>query len=204
MFVTAGLSRDKINIITHGINPDNCRQTTSYASIKKGFKFLYVGEISKEAGVDLLVEAYLQEFSASNDVALLLYITQGDEDLYDSVLLSAKDKKFPKIHLVPSRLSDEDISLLYRNADVYVHPAKGDYGLSTLEAMTCSLALVAPDRQTNMTQFRQILRSAFLAKPANPRMIQQDAVIATKQARKKAAEFAEKRIMEVLHPFQSP
>jgi glycosyltransferase involved in cell wall biosynthesis len=113
------------------------------------FSFLYVGSSHFSKGLDILIRAYLEEFSISDDVNLILK-TYADfhsekHDLRETLSLikkKMKRKRYPPLTLIDS--FHKSLTALYNRADAYVSTIRGaQFPLSLLEAMACGKPVIA-------------------------------------------------------------
>ena len=92
-------------------------------------------------GIDLLVETYLDTFSISDDVCLVIK-SFGTGTFYTGIAMDqwiknlAKDPFLPEIELIEEDLNEADLANLYRSCDALAHPYRGEgFGLPIAEAM---------------------------------------------------------------------
>ena len=76
-YVDSGINPEKIDVVPLGIEPSRFRPDVEPMTITelKGtycFQFLFVGGTLFRKGIDLLLEAYRQEFDAQEEVALVI------------------------------------------------------------------------------------------------------------------------------------
>jgi hypothetical protein len=62
----------------------------SFQKHRNSFVFLYESGALWRKGVDLLVDAYLQGFTANDDVLLILHMHYGDPEVFDHVMVSIR------------------------------------------------------------------------------------------------------------------
>lgn len=112
----------------------------------KSFKFLSVFDLKKRKGYDILLNAYLNEFSKGDDVALLLKIRDSSKsELIEQFIANhpktRKDR--PAIYIVDHMLQMEDILKLYRVCDAFVLPTRGEgWGRPFFEAMLMEMPVI--------------------------------------------------------------
>jgi alpha-1,6-mannosyltransferase len=104
---------------------------------------LYVGRLSPEKNIDVLVE--MMEILKADPSAEyhLLFAGDGPRSAW---LKSVADLKAPgRIHLLGHIANREELAGLYANCDALVHPnPKEPFGIAPLEAMASGLPVVAP------------------------------------------------------------
>jgi glycosyltransferase involved in cell wall biosynthesis len=137
---------------------------------RKSWAFLSVFKMEDRKGWRELVLAYHQEFTADDDVTLVIhtymYDVPGDawdanriRQVYDDYLeevlgdqLAPKVQR-PHIHIIGHYLTGHQIPQLYRACDAYVGPSYGEgWGLPYQEAMSMGLPVIAT-RWSGQTEF---------------------------------------------------
>jgi glycosyltransferase involved in cell wall biosynthesis len=115
--------------------------------VSQSFKFLSVFDIhDQRKGYDLLLLAFLNEFSSEDDVALIIknrndHATSMLSHLIESHPKEAKRK--PAIHIINKMLPDEDILCLYRSCNAFVLPSRGEgWGRPYFEAMLMEMPVI--------------------------------------------------------------
>lgn len=142
-----------IDVIPSGVDTTFAsgeRQTPLNPIVSKDvFIFLSISEWVPRKGFDLLIRAYLEEFSKKDDVILFIktklrnqtaQILKDVEDLKCTV--SRVDKPTIIVHVDP--LSQEQLKWLYHLGDAYVLASRGEgVGLTYLEAGVMGLPVIA-------------------------------------------------------------
>lgn len=152
-FVESGIHPSMIQVIPNGVDPAVYRPKTSTFQLetKKTFKFLFVGGSIHRKGYDVLLKAYIKEFSSEDDVVLIMkdfglksfYKNAAHADIIQGVL---GHKECPEILYLTDDLTDEDMAELYSASDCYVHPYRGEgFGMPIAEAMACGLPVIVTD-----------------------------------------------------------
>ncbi len=122
-----------------------------YPSLKK-FVFCSVFGWSYRKGWDALLKSYLQEFSADDDVSLLLvsrYQYSSDRsDIIkkdvDSYIEKFGKKSIPHIARCSRVIPEYELPKIYRACDAFVLPSRGEgLGLPYCEASLCGLPIIA-------------------------------------------------------------
>lgn len=154
-FARSGVEERKLRRVPAGVDTQLFRPGVEPLQIpkKRGFNFLSVFDWHERKGYDELLHAYLQEFKADEDVALILKVYQMNDVITD---IETKISYFiereaglslentPPIILVNGFLRQEEMPRLYATADCFVLPSHGEgYGRPYLEALSCQLPLIA-------------------------------------------------------------
>jgi glycosyltransferase involved in cell wall biosynthesis len=146
-FSTSGVDKSKIKVLPYGVDTEFYSPTNEAIQIegKRGFSFLYVFAFDWRKGFDLLLKAYYEEFSASDDVSLILKVFRpayfcGKEDIKSLIFCSVserfKKKDLPHTIIIDKRLSSEDIKKLYNTCDLYISTDRANgWGMPCMEAM---------------------------------------------------------------------
>jgi glycosyltransferase involved in cell wall biosynthesis/tetratricopeptide (TPR) repeat protein len=149
-FVQDGVPAAKVHVVPNGVgdiflndagNPHPLRT-------RKRFKFLFVGGTLPRKGIDLLLKAYRQVFSAKQDVCLVIkdmgvgtfYQGQTCEALIEQV---RRIPAAPEIEYIPDELTEAQMAGLYRACDCLVQPYRGEgFCLPVAEAMACGRPVI--------------------------------------------------------------
>lgn len=115
------------------------------------FMFLSVFGWSHRKGPDLLLRAFVEEFDEHDPVVLVikthgLQVNEFNMQWFEDTVRSVAGKKsgLPRIRLVTEVMSPEQMAALYRGADCFVLPTRGEgVGLPILECMACETPIIA-------------------------------------------------------------
>jgi glycosyltransferase involved in cell wall biosynthesis/predicted metal-dependent phosphoesterase TrpH len=141
-----GMPQDNLRTIRAGINTTKFnprhRDPTLWVKygIREKFKVLYVGRVSVEKNVPLLVEAFRQLCERRRDVAL---VVAGEGPFFDQA--KQKLSGLPAYLLGPR--NDAELGAMYATADLFAFPSRTDtLGQVVMEAQSSGLpTLVAPE-----------------------------------------------------------
>ncbi len=158
-FAAAGVERDKLVVIPEAVDHhefDPARHQPWPLPNRAGFNFLAVFEWSSRKAWDVLLAAYLREFSADDDVCLYLrtyLFGEPDGNPRDTIwqmirdhaaTLGLGDKRWPRIEILADQIPLADLPRLYRAADCLVAPSRGEgWGRPHHEAMLMELPVIA-------------------------------------------------------------
>ena len=145
----SGIPAEKVKVVPIGIDPQLFTpDATALPWVRQAcgdrFRFLFNGGLTTRKGADLLINAYLNEFSAHEPVCLVI----KDSDVYGKGI-SAKVRNFAertdiaRIVYSSDALPHEALPGLYTACDCYVHPYRAEgYGLPIAEALACGLPVI--------------------------------------------------------------
>lgn len=140
-FVEGGIDPRKISAINPGINEKIFNKVDRKSRDGRKFTFTYVGCGQYRKGLDILVEAYKKSFVKADHVRLVIKDTPkiyGESNLLSEILKLQYLNNIGEIVFEDGNLSDIEISNLYKETDVLVHPYRGEgFGMHVQEAMAC-------------------------------------------------------------------
>ena len=136
-----------IYVVPLGINPDYFNpQIKSYKHHDR-YTFLSVFEWGERKAPEVLLRAYSKAFTSKDNVLLICKVFNNDA----SINVEEEIKKLnlptdgPEILFLHNyRIADYQMPTLYRSADCFVLPTRGEgWGIPILEAMACGLPTIA-------------------------------------------------------------
>jgi glycosyltransferase involved in cell wall biosynthesis len=154
-FATAGVVREKLVKIPGGIDPRPFRLDVPPIALEggRGFNFLSVFDWTLRKGWDVLLRAFVEEFSRDEDVALILKVWSSSgwplarlREQATAVLRASGlvDSLPPNVLFLESNLPAGQLPGLYRAANAYVSPTRGEgWGRPFMEAMLMALPVIA-------------------------------------------------------------
>lgn len=146
----------KKNYILYVIVPrikeaDRVKQCEGCKNIEELEYFLYVGNMEKRKGVDLLLDAYIKYRQNGGTKALVLAGKSREKDIDEKIVdtASQSDKVF-----YLGYVSEEEKQYLYQNCSCFLFPSMAEgFGICVLEAMNYYKPIIASD----LSIFREIV-----------------------------------------------
>jgi glycosyltransferase involved in cell wall biosynthesis/FMN phosphatase YigB (HAD superfamily)/cellulose synthase/poly-beta-1,6-N-acetylglucosamine synthase-like glycosyltransferase len=150
VYVDSGVPAGKVFVVPNGVDTKTFHPQVApmKLSTDKTFKFLFVGGTIIRKGPDVLLKAYLETFTAADDVCLVIK-DFGGKSVYAGQTFEEKIRaaqalpNAPQILYLNNELPPEALPGLYRACDCLVLPYRGEgYGLPVVEAMACGLPVM--------------------------------------------------------------
>ena len=149
-FLRGGVDPDRLRVIPPGLDVELFQPEGEswQPDGSRGFVFLFVGGMILRKGVDLLLEAYGEAFTAEDEVTLILKQI-GSHSFYQHNTLADRIRAFtdnpasPHLTLIREGLQEAKLAALYRGSDAFVLPYRGEgFGMPIAEAMACGKPVV--------------------------------------------------------------
>jgi len=149
-FASAGVPSDAIEYVPLGLEVERFSVDGDALDVpgRRGFAFLSVFGFTSRKGWDVLVEAWARAFDRDDDVSLILRTGGPDLDVRAEIAALLKARGIDATRLAPivvleQALSARELAALYRSADAFVLPSRGEgVGLPYLEAMAFGLPAI--------------------------------------------------------------
>ncbi|HTV41928.1 MAG TPA: glycosyltransferase [Candidatus Sulfotelmatobacter sp.] len=150
VYVASGVAAHKVVVVPNGVNAEkfNLQAVPMKLATQKKFRFLFVGGTIGRKGPDLLLQAYLKQFTGADDVCLVIKDFGGDSvyagQTFESQIRAVQSAAgAPEILYLNEELSPDSLPGLYAACDCLVLPYRGEgFGLPVLEAMACGLPVI--------------------------------------------------------------
>ena len=150
MLIKNGVVPSLIKVIPHGCDLDYFFPYGPVENSKEygfPFIFLWMGGHSlpgDRKGGDDLVRAFHGEFDVKENVQLLIKINTVYSGNFDSVgHLKSVSNDDPRIIYITKDMPEGERADLYRSADCFVSPHKGEaFGMTNLEALACGVPVI--------------------------------------------------------------
>ncbi len=148
--VQSGVPADRVHVVPNGVDTAQFHPQAPPLPLKtrKHFRFLFVGGTIARKGIDLVLAAYTQTFTAADDIGLVIK-DMGVGTFYQGQTAGELIRQCqsrpgaPEIEYLDRPLSGEELAGLYTACDCLVHPYRGEgFGLPIAEAMACALPVI--------------------------------------------------------------
>ena len=144
-----------VNVSPVGIDSELFNPSAEPIRVKnaKGFKFITNGDFTERKGFELLIEAFVKEFSGDDDVCLIFKSHYGGFTRAHKIALLETIKRMvrywkkqnpPKVLLFGEKLPSHVMPSFYTGGDCFVLPTKGEgLGIPYMEALACEIPVIA-------------------------------------------------------------
>jgi hypothetical protein len=163
-FTKAGADEKKFGLIQEPIEASlyDPSKVVPLPIKRRKFTFLSIFKWESRKGVDTLLRAFFEEFTADDEVSLIIstHLYGADNEYQPDVIrakvreyveqigLDAKPNALPldRVIVISERLPTVDMLRLYKTADAFVMPTHGEgWGLPIVEAMMMERPTIATD-----------------------------------------------------------
>lgn len=135
-FIKSGFSEDRLTVVRNGVDTNLFRPGESYLKDEDIIDFVYVGRLSYDKGVNILLDAF-QKYHRENPKSRLTVI--GNGMLKGQVDTCTDDGSVRWL----GAIEHDKIPTVLQKMDAFVIPQNiGGLGLSVMEAMSCGLPVI--------------------------------------------------------------
>lgn len=191
-FAGAGVRRERLVKLPYGVDAAFYQHDPSGApAAQHPFRFVYISYFDYRKGFDLLLEAYLQEFSAGDGVELIIKTSPppgapvgADQRTLLRHLLGSRgagvdlaSPGLPPVTIITSSLSQEEVRALLASASLYISTDRANgWGMPTHQAMAMGVPTAAID-WSGSTEFMTAENSLLIPpdddlEPVDPRLVE--------------------------------
>jgi glycosyltransferase involved in cell wall biosynthesis len=206
-FGRSGVDVAKMRMVPYGMDPSGLEPdgpVDGTVAPDDHFVFLYTFAFDWRKGFDLLLEAYMTEFTREDKVTLVLKVYDPDGDpvsvrsriigsIADSVDLFSQE--LPRVVLMDQPLERDALMALYRRADLYVSTDRANgWGMPCMEVMTMGGAAATID-WSGSTEFMRADNALLI--PAQPSLVPVDPRLSALRPMYAGQSWADVRIEDV-------
>ncbi len=158
--------KDKIRVVRYTVSPKKIKKIQK----KSNVRMLFVGSINQCGkmremfkGLDENVEAFVQLQGKYDNLELVIRSSVPTE-------IRKKIGKYPNIKIIDSILSPSQLEELYLSADIFPHVGYEALNLSTLEAMSYGIPVIATNLY-NIPEAVTHMKNGMLIDLPNPKLL---------------------------------
>jgi len=149
IFIQNGVQRSKIAVLHHGVDIRRYNPSVPPLALNSNkFKFLCVAEPHARKGLDILLQAFAEEFASTEDVMLVIKSriagprrAHYEIDIRELITSFHRRYSMPEVKLLTDRF--DSLAPLYNACDCFVLPTRSEcFCLPALEAMACKLPVI--------------------------------------------------------------
>ena len=148
LLIDNGLDADRVGVVPEGVDVETFRPDGEVREEGRPFRFLFVGKWEARKGVELLVDAFCEEFRADEPVELVLHASNPYVPRFDldgHVRRAVGGRHAARV-TASHPLNEDALVRLYNSCDAFVLPTRAEgWGLPVTEAMACGLPVIVTD-----------------------------------------------------------
>ncbi|MFC4765813.1 glycosyltransferase [Effusibacillus consociatus] len=156
-FFSSGVYKEKIKVVPLGVNVNRFHPAVPPMTLQERGRFVFLSNFEwiPRKGYDLLLSAYLEEFSGSDPVLLVIKAYDGSEfdpsgtkmhRTWNEMITNLGIKNPPALKLLTRGMSYDEIPSFYSAGHCYIIPTRGEgWNLPALEAMSTGIPIITTD-----------------------------------------------------------
>ena len=124
---------------------NDTKNNTDFHVNAKNFKILHISSCFPRKGIDILLQAFGDNFTKDDDISLIIKTFDNPHNKIDKLLRDFRNKYplYPEVILIKKELDDDEVKSLYLQSDVLVAPSRGEgFGLPIAEAMLLGIPVI--------------------------------------------------------------
>ncbi len=149
-FARGGVDRERIRVVPIGLEGANYDPDGAPLALpeQRATVFVSVFEWRRRKGYDVLLRAWAEAFAPGDDAVLYVRAGFKGADMAQTLRetlagLGIDPRAIAPVHVIPATLSDDELVALYRAADAFVLPSRGEgFGMPYLEAMALGVPVI--------------------------------------------------------------
>ena len=149
-YIAGGVPAERVHVVPLGVDQQRFHPEVKRFPLKtsKPFRFLFVGGTIHRKGIDVLLRAYSETFTAEDPVCLVIKDIGGTsfyrgQTVRQQIALLRADPQKAEIEYIEEELGDDDLPALYTACHCLVQPYRGEgFCLPIAEAMACGVPVI--------------------------------------------------------------
>lgn len=153
-FIKSGVAPHKIRVMPYGVDTQMFYPNITPLTIpgQRKYTFLSVCSFDERKGIETLISAFLEEFSAVEDICLVIKTRAStDEEIVrqqgyiDTLAMKIGHRDRSSVILLSTTQgwTEEQLAALYNSANCYVLPTRGEgWNLTVMEALAAGLPVI--------------------------------------------------------------
>lgn len=164
-FIKGGIPEKMLHVVPLGVDEKVYNPDVQPLNIRNrpAFAFLSVMDLKECKGYDVLLNAYLKEFSDKDDCCLILKAYSGGveekhkERVRDTIrYYRKKTNSTANLMFLGDNIEFSKMVSLYRSADCFVLPTRGEgWSMGTIQSMACGVPAIMTDCSGHRTYMNE-------------------------------------------------